>query len=613
MKTKLLFLCILLSFVTIASSVYADDSSLKWSDWSTTNPEGEVNIQTKLQYRKRTKATTSSTSSSMSGWTLYQTGGYWNDWGLWSAWTPWVGYDSSDSRQAESATLYRYYYFECTNCGDHHPYYGITCDTCGRTGTVPESSYKEYWSPTACSSTSGGTWGGNKKWTYDFGPLYFWDAGNVVTAAGARYRDRTYTTVYYYYKWSDWSAWQDTEITTSDTVEVNTQTLYRYQLTASKPEITADERYNGVTITMNTKTEDADIYYTLDGSEPTTESNKYSAPILITEPATLKAITVSDGMIDSETSEYICDIDVGDLKYITFDTETQTITACSPEAESLIIPSQISGTEVRKIAARAFSGCTKLRSVALPETVETIDSYAFYNCTALKDVDLKEGLITIESGAFYGCTGIETIFIPDSAIDLGTGIFARGNDNLTINCYFESPAQLYAIDNNIKYNIVTQGKVTEPKISVEGSDTEKVITIICEEDGAKIYYTTDGTEPSKSSSLYSAPITLPVNTTIKAVAVKSGMEDSEIVSYDLSRKIIYGDVDGDGRIKNSDLVLLKQYMAGFTNITLTAEQLESADVYHDGKGPDSKDLTLLLQYLAECNTIDLGTTNGGEL
>ena len=58
------------------------------------------------------------------------------------------------------------------------------------------------------------------------------------------------------------------------------------------------------------------------------------------------------------------------------------------------------------------------------------------------------------------------------------------------------------------------------------------VTITCATSGATIYYTTDGTTPTTSSSVYSSALTIAVSpsTTLKAFAVKSGMTDSGVTS-----------------------------------------------------------------------------------
>ena len=60
----------------------------------------------------------------------------------------------------------------------------------------------------------------------------------------------------------------------------------------------------GDQVTLSTRTEDATIYYTTDGSEPTTSSTVYSEPIEITENTTVKAIAVKDGLTTSEVSVF---------------------------------------------------------------------------------------------------------------------------------------------------------------------------------------------------------------------------------------------------------------------------------------------------------------------
>ncbi|MDE6007445.1 MAG: chitobiase/beta-hexosaminidase C-terminal domain-containing protein [Muribaculaceae bacterium] len=54
------------------------------------------------------------------------------------------------------------------------------------------------------------------------------------------------------------------------------------------------------------------------------------------------------------------------------------------------------------------------------------------------------------------------------------------------------------------------------------------ITIVCETEGATIYYTTDKSTPTAESNEYTGPITFTESMTVKAIAVKEGMLDSEV-------------------------------------------------------------------------------------
>ena len=56
------------------------------------------------------------------------------------------------------------------------------------------------------------------------------------------------------------------------------------------------------------------------------------------------------------------------------------------------------------------------------------------------------------------------------------------------------------------------------------------VEIACATEGAAIYYTTDGTDPTAASTAYTAAIAVGETMTIKAIAVKEGMADSEIAS-----------------------------------------------------------------------------------
>src|SRR5699024_3279857 len=63
-----------------------------------------------------------------------------------------------------------------------------------------------------------------------------------------------------------------------------------------------------------------------------------------------------------------------------------------------------------------------------------------------------------------------------------------------------------------------------------GSD----VTLETATDDADIFYTTDGSDPSENGRLYSGPITVEEDTTIKAIAEKDGLESSEITEFSYS-------------------------------------------------------------------------------
>lgn len=70
-------------------------------------------------------------------------------------------------------------------------------------------------------------------------------------------------------------------------------------------------------------------------------------------------------------------------------------------------------------------------------------------------------------------------------------------------------------------------KVPAPTFSLEYKDMNTNVTIKSVNKAAKIYYTTDGTEPTTESTLYTEPFNLTQETTVKAAAVAEGYELSD--------------------------------------------------------------------------------------
>lgn len=77
----------------------------------------------------------------------------------------------------------------------------------------------------------------------------------------------------------------------------------------------------------------------------------------------------------------------------------------------------------------AMNNCTKITSVSIPNTVETIGDDAFKDCTNLNNVVIPNSVLYIRSGAFGNCSSLTSVNIPNSVISIA-GAFS-GCTNLT--------------------------------------------------------------------------------------------------------------------------------------------------------------------------------------
>ncbi len=69
------------------------------------------------------------------------------------------------------------------------------------------------------------------------------------------------------------------------------------------------EFYGGKRAIISCATDDAEIYYTIDGTDPTTSSDKYTAPFELTSNADIKAIAVKADMDDSDVEEQLVNVE----------------------------------------------------------------------------------------------------------------------------------------------------------------------------------------------------------------------------------------------------------------------------------------------------------------
>ena len=130
----------------------------------------------------------------------------------------------------------------------------------------------------------------------------------------------------------------------------------------------------------------------------------------------------------------------------------------------------------------------------------------------------------------------------------------------------------------IKNGSIVKAEVTEklsaPVIKGNSTFTDKESVTIEAREGCDIYYTTDGSTPTKDSTAYEGAIEVTATTTIKAIAIKGELESSvssKTVTKIVEKPVIAGTTPFDSS----------------TEVTITAA--EGATIYYtnDGSTPTS--------------------------
>ena len=123
---------------------------------------------------------------------------------------------------------------------------------------------------------------------------------------------------------------------------------------------------------------------------------------------------------------------------------------------------------VTSIGSYAFNKCTGLTSVTIPEGVTSIGYAAFKNCTSLTSVILPEGVTSIGDDAFWGCSSLTAITIPEGVTSIGERVFAYCSNLTSITI----PESVTSIGSSAFYGCSSLTSITIPEgVTSIGNET----------------------------------------------------------------------------------------------------------------------------------------------
>ena len=89
----------------------------------------------------------------------------------------------------------------------------------------------------------------------------------------------------------------------------------------------------------------------------------------------------------------------------------------------ITIPSFLGGYMVTQIDQFAFSKCSNLTGVRIPDEITSIGISAFQQCRNLTEINIPDGITRIESSTFSNCSSLKSIRIPNGVTVIGAQAF----------------------------------------------------------------------------------------------------------------------------------------------------------------------------------------------
>jgi Chitobiase/beta-hexosaminidase C-terminal domain len=304
--------------------------------------------------------------------------------------------------------------------------------------------------------------------------------------------------------------------------------------------------YSAQSVAIQCTTQGATIRYTTNGGEPSTSSLVYSSPIPVSTTTTLKAKAFKTDWLDSNTASATYNIKVATP---TFSPAGGTYT--SPQ--SVIIQCATIGATIRyttdgsipSSSSPVFSGSVMVGSSATVRAkafnIGMVDS-DIANATYIINIPIVATPTFSPAGGTYSspqevviqCAtiGATIRYTTDGSAPSSSSPIFPGSIMISSSATVRAKAfKIGMLDSDTASTtyIISIPKVTTPSFNPGGGtyDVAQSVALLCNTSGAAIRYTTDGSEPSSASPIYSSPIQVSSNITLKAKAFKAGMLDSD--------------------------------------------------------------------------------------
>lgn len=122
------------------------------------------------------------------------------------------------------------------------------------------------------------------------------------------------------------------------------------------------------------------------------------------------------------------DFEVDGIYYNKSGTNATVTSGTNKYTGSVVIPSSVSynGTTyvVTAIGNNAFSNCSQLTAVTIPDAVTSIGNEAFYFCFGLTSITIGKSVTSIGDYAFFACYSLPEVTIPEAVTSIGNEAFA---------------------------------------------------------------------------------------------------------------------------------------------------------------------------------------------